>query len=138
MYVDDDVIIYSKNKEDHEATLRKVFERAREKIVKFNKSKCKLFQTEVKYFRHRISKNRSLVDNEKIEAIKIIKKPKTIQEVERLLGMFTYVDKVIPNLPALTANLRELEKRNSVRLWTEAHDTKFERLKIILSKDPIF
>ena len=45
----DDIIVYGRNKEEHYERLRKVLQRASEKNVKFNKSKCKFSKSKFNF-----------------------------------------------------------------------------------------
>lgn len=65
----DDILLYSRNGEDHEGHLRKVLEILREKLyVKF--SKCVFFLDKVSFLGHNISKEGVVIDPSKIKSIK--------------------------------------------------------------------
>ena len=51
------VIIYSLDEADHLSHMRVVFQRLWENKLKLKPSKCKLFQTEIAYLAHHVSKN---------------------------------------------------------------------------------
>jgi len=55
------MIVYGKNKEEHGERLRKVFQRASERNVKFNKLKCKFNKSKVNFLGHEIT-NVGVVD----------------------------------------------------------------------------
>lgn len=133
----DDIIIFAKDKKDHDNIVQQVLTRAREMGVKFNKEKCHFGLKEIKYVGHIISKDGIKIDNDKVEAIKQIKTPQNSKELSRFLGMVTYVSKFIPNLAALTANLRKLIKKDTVWYWSTQHDTDFNHLKELLSSRPV-
>jgi hypothetical protein len=65
----DDILIYSKNRKEHEEHLKLVLQVLREhqRYVKF--SKCEFFQKQVHYLGHVISKEGVTVDPDKIKAI---------------------------------------------------------------------
>ncbi|XP_020892402.1 uncharacterized protein K02A2.6 [Exaiptasia diaphana] len=65
----DDIIIAAKDGEEHDKTLIKVLNRARERNIRFNKEKMQLRVKEVKYLGNIISANGFSPDPEKIEAI---------------------------------------------------------------------
>lgn len=133
----DDIIIFAKNRQQHDEILEKVLKRAREKGVKFNKKKCKIGVNKVKYIGHEISEKGISVDQDKVEAIKQIKKPQNTKELQRFLGMITYVGKFIPNLSEKTSNLRQLIKKNMEFIWLDAHEKEFNNLKNLLMSSPV-
>lgn len=63
--------------------------------------------------------------------------PTNNKEVERFLGMVTYVSKFIPNLSNFTYNLRQLTKKNVVWDWKTVHDVEFNHLKKLLMSRPV-
>src|ERR1044072_9386346 len=65
----DDILIYSKNQEEHEEHLRLVFQIMREKKLYANPSKCEFWLDEVKFLGHVISKEGIAVDPAKVETV---------------------------------------------------------------------
>ncbi|XP_063899929.1 uncharacterized protein K02A2.6-like [Zophobas morio] len=133
----DDIILYAKDEREHDKILKLVLKRAREFGVKFNKSKSKFNQKEIKYVGHILSRDGIRVDPSKIEAIKQIKPPKNCKELSRFLGMITYVAKFIPNLTQKTSNLRQLLRKDTHFDWNETHEQDFNSLKDILTSTPV-
>ena len=133
----DDIIIYAKTEEEHDAILSKVLTRARECGIKFNKNKCQFRVTEVKYVGHILTKEGIKADPDKVEAIKRIPVPTNVQELSRFMGMVTYLARFIPNLSNKNSNLRNLLKKNNQWLWTEQHTREFNDLKGLLGSTPV-
>ncbi|XP_018366780.1 PREDICTED: uncharacterized protein K02A2.6-like [Trachymyrmex cornetzi] len=133
----DDIIIHTKTQEEHDKMLLKVLEKAREVGVKFNKDKCKFYQTEVKYTGHKFSERGISPDPNRVEAINQIRTPKNAKELSRFMGMITYVSRFIPNSAQRTKNMRQLMKRNIEWLWTDEHEKEFSDLKTVLMKSPV-
>ena len=65
----DDILIYSKSKEDHEGHLRVVLQTLREHRLYAKFSKCEFWLTEVRFIGHMVSALRVFVDPEKVEAV---------------------------------------------------------------------
>ena len=53
----DDVLIFSKNREEHENRLKQVFNAIRKSGIKLSADKCCFFKKELKYLGHVISKD---------------------------------------------------------------------------------
>ncbi|XP_021360878.1 uncharacterized protein K02A2.6-like [Mizuhopecten yessoensis] len=101
----DDMLIYGKILEEHNARLRKVLDKARTINLKLNKGKCVLTQPEVDYVGHRVTGEGLKPTEKRIEAIVHMKDPENHSELETILGMLAYVSKFIPNLSELNAPL---------------------------------
>ena len=65
----DDIIVFSKNREDHILDLRKVFNRCRKFGVSLNSKKCIFGVTEGKSLGHVISERGNMIDPERVEEI---------------------------------------------------------------------
>ena len=65
----DDILIYSKSKEEHEDYLRVVLQILRDHQLYAKLSKCEFWLTEVKFLGHIMSASGVSVDPEKIEAV---------------------------------------------------------------------
>ena len=65
----DDILVYSKNEEEHEQHLRIVLQTLREKQLHAKLSKCDFWLKEVFFLGHIVSAERIKVDPTKIEAI---------------------------------------------------------------------
>jgi hypothetical protein len=72
----DDILIYSKNREEHEEHLKLVLQVIREHQLYVKFSKCEFFQKQVHYLGHVISKEVVEVDTDKIKAIMDLSYPK--------------------------------------------------------------
>ncbi|CAB3248316.1 unnamed protein product [Arctia plantaginis] len=64
-------------------------------------------------------------------------KPQSVKDLERFLGLVTYVGNFIPKLSDKTRPLRELLQKDIEWHWTEIHDSAFSELKRCLTKKPV-
>lgn len=133
----DDLLIAASNEEEHDKILNKVLERARELNVKFNKSKLQFKVNEVKYVGHVFSKEGYKIDRSRIESIQNFKNPTNKKELQRLLGMVNYFRSFIPNLSELTAQIREILKKESEFIWGKTQMDTLEKIKKILTETPV-
>lgn len=133
----DDLLVYGKDKHEHDVNLRRVLERAREANIKFNKNKCKFNVSEVKFVGHIITNNGVKIDNDKIESILKIPIPRNKKEVEKFLGLVTYVSKFLPGLSEKTTKLRELLNKKVLFVWDENHTKSFNNIKQALTTTPV-
>ena len=133
----DDILIYSRNPEEHYRMLTKVFERTREYGVKLNRQKCKFMLDAVTYLGHTISRFGIMPDPEKIADIQQMPRPEDKKGIQRLLGTLNFLSRYIPNLSTLTHPIRSLLEKHVPFTWTVTHDTAFDNIKQVLSSKPV-
>ncbi|GJV54988.1 putative reverse transcriptase domain-containing protein [Tanacetum coccineum] len=83
----DDILIYSKSKEDHEVHLRLVLELIKKECMFAKFSKYDFWSQEVHFLKHVINSNGIQVDPSKIEAVKNWKAPKMPSEIRSFQGL---------------------------------------------------
>lgn len=133
----DDIVVSGKTKAEHDESLEKVAEIAREKKIKFNRKKLQYCQKDVKYIGHIFSKEGMRNDPERIRAIEKMDAPKNVKELQRFLGMVNYVRNFVPNMSERTAKLRELLKKEVEWISLYDHETAFQGLKTTLTSAPV-
>ncbi|XP_063360657.1 uncharacterized protein K02A2.6-like [Cydia amplana] len=133
----DDLVVYGKDQAEHDERLLKVLQMAKENGVKFNSTKCVFGKSEIEYLGHLLTKDGIKPDPTKIDSIIKMEKPQNVKELQRLLGMITYVAKFIPSLSQVCSPLRNLIKKDVEWLWSKEHDDSFCELKKILVSDPV-
>ncbi|GKF27855.1 putative reverse transcriptase domain-containing protein [Tanacetum coccineum] len=77
----DDILIYSKSKEEHEVLLRLVLELLKKEELYAKFCKCEFWLQEVHFLGHVVNQNGIHVDPSKIEAVKNWKAPTTPFEI---------------------------------------------------------
>jgi hypothetical protein len=86
----DDILIYSRDPQEHAVHLRIVLETLREKQLYAKFSKCEFWLSEVKFLGHVISQGGIAVDPSKVEAVLNWERPKSVTEVRSFLGLAGY------------------------------------------------
>lgn len=104
----DDFLIYSPDKETHEAHLRQVFEKMDKYGMLINTSKCVFGQPDVTFLGYSISANGLKPLDTKVQAIQAFPPPKNIKELRRFLGMINFYRRFIPGAAQLQAPLNAL------------------------------
>ena len=107
----DDLLIWGETETEHDERLRKVLERTRQRNLKLNKEKSQIKLSEIHYIGHILNKEGLKPDPEKVKAICMMKSPENKEELQRFLGMVTYLGKFIPSLSQTAAPLRTLLRR---------------------------
>ena len=132
----DDIIIAGSDVKEHDQTLLRVIERAKQKNVKFSQDKIQFRVPEVKYMGNIVSREGLKADPEKIHAITKMPTPPNKKALQRLLGMIKYLAQYIPNESSLTAPLRSLLREDSEWMWQHEHDLALERVRQALVNSP--
>jgi hypothetical protein len=83
----DDILIYSKNKKEHEEHLRLVLQVLREHQLYAKFSKCEFFQKQIHYLGHVLSEEGVVVDLDKIRSIMKWPTPKDVSDVRSFMGL---------------------------------------------------
>nr|GEZ23607.1 putative reverse transcriptase domain-containing protein [Tanacetum cinerariifolium] len=83
----DDILIYSKNKKEHEEHLTLILELLKKEELYAKFSKCKFWIPKVQFLGHVIDSKGIHVDPAKIESIKDWASPKTSTEIRQFLGL---------------------------------------------------
>jgi len=133
----DDLIIAASDDAEHDATLCRVLQRARELNVRFSRDKIQLKAKQVKYLGHILAANGIRPDPAKVQAIVDIKEPADKKELLRFLGLLTYLSKFMPNFSDATAPLRTLLRDDMPWMWTDQLDSAFRRLKDLVVSAPV-
>lgn len=133
----DDVLIHAENKLELEKITNQVLEKFRRSGLKLNKDKCKFNVQEVKFLGHMVTHEGLKPDPEKINTINKLKKPENVKDLQRFLGLITYLSKFIKNLSDETAPLRLLLQKNVAWCWDIDQENAFLRLKELLQKPPV-
>ena len=86
----DDIIICSKNKEEHLQHLEIIFERLPEAGMKLKRSKCSFMKMHIEYLGHLISEKGIEPMPDKLSAIKEMPAPRNPKEIKQFLGLVGY------------------------------------------------
>ncbi|CAD6233210.1 GSCOCG00012260001-RA-CDS, partial [Cotesia congregata] len=130
----DDIIVKSKNHEEHLQHTIIRFERLRKHGYVINPSKCTIRQEEVTYLGYTINKDGYKPPNERVEALKNFTKPKTIRELRTFLGSINYYRRLVPHAAQIQIPLNNYlkdSKKNDRRIiqWTPEAEEAFEKCK---------
>ncbi|GJU53572.1 putative reverse transcriptase domain-containing protein [Tanacetum coccineum] len=97
----DDILIYSKNKQEHEEHLKLILELLKKEELYAKFSKCEFWIPNVQFLGHVIDSKGIHVDPAKIESIKDWKSPKSPTEIRQFLGLVGYYRRFIEGAPIL-------------------------------------
>jgi hypothetical protein len=107
----DDILIYSRSREEHEKHLRTILQILRENKLYGNLKKCEFWLEEVPFLGHVVSKDGVSVDPSRVEAVVNWARPPTIRETRSFLGLAGYYRRFVEGFSSLVAPLTRLTKK---------------------------
>jgi transposase InsO family protein len=133
----DDILIFSKNTEEHLDHLHEVFQRLEAAGLKLKRSKCSFFKSELHYLGHLLSGKGIRPLPDKVTAIEAMPVPTNCTEVRQCLGLAGYYRKFIPSYADLTRPLAKNTRSTVDFNWTKACEAAFIFLRKSLVQHPI-
>nr|CAE04051.2 OSJNBb0062B06.9 [Oryza sativa Japonica Group] len=133
----DDILIYSKNEEEHAEHLRLIMEKLRDHQLFAKFSKCEFWLDRVAFLGHVISSNGVEVDPSKVEAVLAWNPPKNVSEIRSFLGLAGYYRRFIEGLSKLARPMIELLKKEKKFEWSAACEDGFQEMKKRLTTAPV-
>ena len=159
----DDILVYSRDAEEHLEHLQKVFALLREHNLKAKAKKCEFFKQELKFLGHIVSGRGMRPDPKKVETVTQWPTPQSVFDVRAFLGLANYFRRYIQGYAriALPLNglLKGLDKKDRkgklmrwgrlpaaqvqqlhadfAKKWTAQCETAFQTLKHALVSAPV-
>ena len=131
----DDILIFSKNRKQHLEHLKQVFEILAANGLVVNRAKCILGVTDLDFLGYHVSAEGIRPLPEKVEAIRKVKSPTTIKELQRFLGMVGYYRRCIRAAAHHMSFLFEALAGKPKKLnWTSECESAFQATKEALAQ----
>ncbi|GKC50035.1 putative reverse transcriptase domain-containing protein [Tanacetum coccineum] len=133
----DDILVYSKTREEHEDHLRTVLEILRQKKLYAKFSKCDFWLGQVAFLGHIVSADGITMDPAKVEAITKWPRQTIVTEVRSFLGLAGYYRRFVEGFSLLALPLTKLMRKGEKFIWNEEQEKSFEELKRRLVSSPV-
>ncbi|GJR88741.1 putative reverse transcriptase domain-containing protein [Tanacetum coccineum] len=133
----DDILIYSRNKEEHGEHLKTILNLLRSEKLYAKFSKCDFWLDSVQFLGHVIDSSRVHVDLAKIKAIKNWAAQTTPTEVRQFLGLAGYYQSFIKEFYLISKPLTKITQKNKPYVWGDDEEEAFQTLKLKLCSAPI-
>lgn len=125
----DDIIISAPTLAEHFERLERVLDILQSKGIKCKQQKCQFLLDNITYLGRRISSQGVLPDESGVAAVKDIKPPTNIKELEAFMGKANYYHNFVPNFSSIAAPINKLRKKNTPFVWETTQQHAFEQLK---------
>ena len=133
----DDIGVAGINDEDHDQKLRNFMDRAKSYGLCLNAGKCDIAKPQISFFGNIYSKDGLKPDPAKVKDLQSMPSPKTKEDLQRFLGLMTYLSSYIPNFSKKCESLRALLKADADFLWEADHEKHFQELKRAVTEDSV-
>jgi len=133
----DDVLIYSRTKDEHDKHVRMVLDRLRQHSLFAKLSKCSFFKPEVEFLGFVVGRHGVGMEQAKIKAVLDWPAPENRKQLMSFLGLANYYRKFIKDHAAICAPLTELLRLDVPYQWGEREQQAFDDLKAAMTKGPV-
>ncbi|GJZ19216.1 putative reverse transcriptase domain-containing protein [Tanacetum coccineum] len=113
----DNILIYSKNKEEHEEHLKVILELLKKEELYAKFSKCEFWIPKVQFLGHVIDGQGIHMDPTKIESIKDWSSPKTPTEIRQFIGLACYYRRFIEGFLKVAKPMTKLTQKKVAFEW---------------------
>ncbi|GJR47486.1 putative reverse transcriptase domain-containing protein [Tanacetum coccineum] len=133
----DDILIYSKSKEEHEVHLKLILELLKNEKLYANFSKCEFWLQEVQFLGHVVNRDGIYVDPNKVESVKNWKTPESPIEIRSFIVLAGYYPRFIEKFSKIAKPLTLLTQKNKKYEWGDKQEEAFRILKEKLCNAPV-
>jgi hypothetical protein len=125
----DDILIFSKNKEEHDEHLHLVLQKLRENQLYAKLNKCEFWLKEVSFLGHIISEGGISVDPSKVKDVLSWNTPQNVSDIRSFLGLAGYYRRFIEGFSMIFKPMKELLEKSKTFEWTPKREASFQELK---------
>ena len=133
----DDILVYSRDEQEHEQHLKIVLQTLREKKLYAKLRKYDFWLKEVSFLGHIVSAEGIRVDPAKIEIVVNWKPPRSVTEVRSFLGLARYYRRLVKGSSVIASPLTKLLRKGVKFEWTDKCQDSLEQLKEMLAEAPV-
>nr|GEY34030.1 putative reverse transcriptase domain-containing protein [Tanacetum cinerariifolium] len=133
----DDILIYSKSKQEHEEHLKLFLELLKKEQLYAKFSKCEFWIPKVQFLGHLIDSQGIHMDPAKIESIKDWASPKTATKIRQFLGLAGYYKRFIKGFSKIAKSMTKLTQNKVKFDWGDKQEAAFQIIKQKLCSAPI-
>jgi len=133
----DDILIYSKDKEEHTNHLRTMLQTLRKHQLYAKLKKCEFWLTEVTFLGHAVTKEGIKVDPQKINAVIKWPRPTNVTKVKSFLSLVGYYRRFMKDFLKMASPLTNLLKKPTKFEWSNKSEEEFQEVKRHLTIMPI-
>jgi hypothetical protein len=132
-----DILIFSKNLEDHERDVKEVLQRLASNQLFCKLSKCSFHVDTVDYLGLVISPNGISMEEKKVQAIKEWPAPQNVKQIQSFLGFANFLHRFVPNYSTLARPLHNQTHKDAKWEWGPREQESFQAIKEAICQRPV-
>ena len=129
----DGILIYEKDKAEHDERLSKVLQVLASAGLKLNRDKSVVGQSHLKFLGHVFDANGIRSCPDKVRVILEMRAPSSVPQLHQIFGMIHYLGSFLPDLHDMTRPLNYLLKADVVWFWGPDQQKSFNAVKSLVS-----
>ena len=132
----DDILIFSKSKEEHMEHVNLVMKKLREHKLQAKLEKCAFMRKKIEFLGYEISEHGLNMVEDKVNAILTWPSPSSVKHLRSFLGLAGYYRNFIHMFSETVACLNDLLKKENTYQWNEQHEIAFQQIKKKIASRP--
>jgi len=133
----DDILIFSKNQEDHDKHVQLVLVTLQEHGLYAKLEKCEFDKSSVAFLGYVVSLDGLFMDKSKVKTIRCCATPSSVKDVQRFLGFANFYHRFIKSYSKITTPLTALTCKDKPFSWNPTTQAAFDTLKMAFTFTPI-
>ncbi len=133
----DDILVFSRSKEEHLVHLRQVFSILRDNHLVVSPGKCSFLVNRVSFLGYVVSTEGIGMDPSKLLVIQNWPAPQSVKQLQSFLGVTNYYRDFIQDYSAIVKPLTDLTRKNVDYIWNVDTERAFSTLKSKLLADVV-
>jgi hypothetical protein len=121
----DDILILSKNEEEHDEHLHMVLQKIIENQLYTKLNKCEFWLKEVSFHGHIISEGGIFVDHSKVKDVLGWYTPQNVSDIRSFLGLTGYYRRFIEGFSKISMPMTKLLENVKIFEWMPRHEASF-------------
>lgn len=130
----DDICLATDSWPEHVALLEKVLTIIENSHLKLTAKKCVIAARAITFLGHHISEAGVRQDPNKLKALLELPRPDDLKSLRRVLGMFSYYRKFVPNFALIAEPLTRLTKKSEDFQWSKEQVCRAHRPHLLVSR----
>jgi hypothetical protein len=133
----DDILIFSKNQEDHKKDIKEVLRRLAANQLFCKLSKCSFHTETVDYLGLVISPRGISMEEKKVQAVKEWPTPQSVKQIQSFLGFANFLRRFVPNYSTLARPLHNRTHKDAKWEWGNKEQESFDAIKEAICQHPV-
>jgi hypothetical protein len=133
----DDILIMARTRQEHDRLVATVLRRLADAGFAVNEAKSEFGKDSIPFLGHVVSGDGIRPDPAKLEVLKEIRPPRTLSELQSLMGFLNFLGRYIPQFATLAEPIRRVQSKRVLFDWSTEQQQAFEVIRQHLLTAPV-